>query len=101
MSLLVSDVHLKITDKYYFIMMALVGIDTFTNNSVRQSRKQQRYGQKLAFRLHGSLILNRCSFRWLHKPLETAETIHKILVDGLICIFANVQFNSIEKFNYI
>jgi hypothetical protein len=30
---------------------------------------------------------------WLHKPLETAGTIHKILVDDLI--FANVY--AIEK----
>jgi hypothetical protein len=32
-------------------------------------------------------------------PLETAKTIHKILVDYLI--FANLRFYSIEKFNYI
>jgi hypothetical protein len=33
----------------------------------------------------------------LHKSLETAKAIHKILVGDLI--FANLQFCSIEKFN--
>jgi hypothetical protein len=36
-------------------------------------------------------------FRSPHKSLETAKTIHKILVDDLI--IANLQFYSIEKIN--
>jgi hypothetical protein len=40
------------------------------------------------------------SFHWLHQPLETAKTIHKIIVDDLI-IFENLQFYSNENLNYI
>jgi phosphatidylglycerophosphatase A len=46
-----------------------------------------------------SNLVPRCLFRWFHKPIETAETTHKIFVDDLI--FANLQFSSIEKFNYM
>jgi hypothetical protein len=44
-------------------------------------------------------LVPRSLFRSLHKSLETAKTIRKILVDDLI--FENVQFYSIEKLNYI
>jgi hypothetical protein len=47
---------------------------------------------------HASLV-PRCIFRRVHKSLETTEAIHKILVDDLI--FANLQFYSIETFNYM
>jgi hypothetical protein len=44
-------------------------------------------------------LVPRSLFRLLHKSLETAKAIHKILIDDLI--FKNLQFYSIEKFNYI
>jgi hypothetical protein len=46
-----------------------------------------------------SNLVPGCLFRWLHKLLETAETVLKILMDDLI--FANLKFYSIEKFNYM
>jgi hypothetical protein len=48
---------------------------------------------------HDNLV-PRSLFRSLHKSLETAKTIHKIIVDDLI-ICENFQFYSIEKLNYI
>jgi hypothetical protein len=44
-------------------------------------------------------LVPRSLFRSLHKYLETAKTIHKILLDDLI--FENLQFYSIGKLNYI
>jgi hypothetical protein len=44
-------------------------------------------------------LVPRSVFRSLHKSLETAKIIHKILVDDLI--FEHLQFYSIEKLNYI